>query len=39
MSDCMAGRRREAPRPPMMAQKMTITVTDCASVMASAPVA
>ena len=39
MRDCMAGRSREAPSPPMIAQKTMIAVTLCASVMATAPMA
>src|SRR5215207_1549241 len=39
MSDCMAGRRSEAPRPPMIAQKMMIAARFSARVIASAPIA
>ena len=39
MSDCIAGSSREAPRPPMIAQKITIAVTDWVSVIANAPMA
>ena len=39
MSDCIAGSSREAPSPPMIAQKITIAVTDWVSVIASAPIA
>ena len=35
----MAGSSNEAPSPPMMAQKMTMAVRLCASVIASAPTA
>ena len=39
INDCIAGRSKEAPRPPMIAQKMTMAVRLCAKVMASAPIA
>ncbi len=39
MSDCIAGRRREAPRPPMIAQKITIGSKLCESVIDNAPTA
>ena len=39
ISDCIAGRSREAPRPPVSAQKMMMAVRLWASVMASAPIA
>ena len=39
MSDCIAGRRSEAPSPPMIAQKITIVVRPWATVMAPAPMA
>jgi hypothetical protein len=39
MSDCMAGSRSEAPRPPMIAQKTMIAVRLWARVIARAPVA
>jgi hypothetical protein len=35
----MAGSRSDAPRPPMIAQKITIANRLCASVIASAPIA
>ena len=38
-SDCIAGSSSEAPRPPMIAQKMMIAVMLCASVIARAPIA
>ena len=38
-SDCIAGRSSEAPRPPMIAQKMMTAVMLCASIIAVAPVA
>jgi hypothetical protein len=39
MSDCMAGSNSEAPKPPMMAQKMMTAVKLWANVMAIAPTA
>ena len=39
MSDCIAGRRSDAPRPPMIAQKITTAVRLCARVIARAPTA
>ena len=39
ISDCIAGSSSEAPRPPMIAQKMMIGVRLCASTMDSAPTA
>ena len=39
MSDCIAGRSREAPSPPMTAQKTMMAVRLCARVMARAPTA
>jgi hypothetical protein len=39
MRDCIAGSRSDAPRPPMIAQKITIASRFCASVIATAPVA
>ena len=39
MSDCMAGNKRDAPRPPMIAQKMMTTVRVWVSVIARAPTA
>ena len=37
MSDCMAGRSSDAPRPPMIAQQMTIVRRFCATAIDSAP--
>jgi hypothetical protein len=37
ISDCIAGSINEAPRPPMIAQKMMIGTSVCASVIGSAP--
>ena len=39
MSDCIAGSSSDAPRPPMIAQKMMTAVRLWASVIASAPIA
>ena len=39
MSDCIAGSSSEAPRPPMIAQKMMIAARSWASVIAIAPTA
>ena len=39
ISDCIAGSSSDAPRPPMIAQKMMIAVRLCARVIARAPVA
>ena len=39
ISDCIAGSRSDAPRPPMIAQKMMIVVRLCATVIAAAPIA
>ena len=39
ISDCIAGRSSEAPRPPMIAQKTMIAIRFCASVIARAPIA
>ncbi len=39
MSDCIDGSSSAAPSPPMMAQKMTMAVRLCESVIASAPAA
>ena len=39
ISDCMAGRSREAPQPPRIAQKTMIATRLCDSAIASAPVA
>ena len=39
MRDCMAGRRSDAPMPPMTAQKMTTAVRSCAKTIAIAPTA
>ena len=39
MSDCIAGSRSDAPRPPMIAQKMKTDVTLWPSAIASAPIA
>ena len=39
MRDCIAGSRRDAPSPPMIAQKMMIVFRFWASVMATAPTA
>ena len=39
MSDCIAGSSRDAPIPPMTAQKMMIAVNLCARVIAVAPTA
>ena len=39
MSDCMAGSSSDAPRPPMIAQKMMTAVMLCESAIASAPIA
>ena len=39
ISDCIAGRSRDAPRPPMIAQKMMIAIRFWASAIDSAPTA
>ena len=39
MSDCIAGSNRDAPSPPMMAQKITMVIRFWATVIASAPMA
>ena len=39
ISDCIDGRRSEAPIPPITAQKMMTAVRPCASVIARAPIA
>ena len=39
MSDCIAGSSNDAPRPPMIAQKITIAVTLWVTVIAKAPMA
>ena len=39
MSDCIAGSRSDAPRPPMIAQKTMIAIRSWASAIARAPVA
>jgi hypothetical protein len=39
ISDCIAGSSSEAPRPPMIAQKMMIGTSDCVRVIANAPTA
>ncbi len=39
MRACIDGNKRDAPRPPMIAQKITMAVRLCASVIASAPIA
>jgi hypothetical protein len=39
MSDCMAGSRSDAPRPPRIAQNTMIAVRLCASAIDSAPTA
>ena len=39
MSDCIAGSRSDAPRPPMIAQKMMTAVRLWARVIANAPIA
>ena len=38
ISDCIDGSSNEAPRPPMIAQKMMIVLRSCATVIAIAPV-
>ena len=39
ISDCIAGRSRDAPMPPISAQKITIVEIDWVTVIASAPTA